>query len=712
MLVKEKKVSEIIYDKLFNPGSIAVIGASRKPNSVGNAIFKNIAKTFKGKIYPINKNAPFIEGRECYPSLNDIDNDIDLAVIMVPRHCVAESLTECGEKGIKFVVVISAGFKETGEEGLKYEEEIKKIAERYSIALIGPNCLGIINTGAGLNTTFAARAPKKGNISFISQSGAVGVYALEFAAANDIGFSKFVSIGNKTIINENNILKYLHKDEATRVILLYLESFSDPKEFIRIASKITQGPDAKPVLLIKSARSTSGKRAAISHTGALAGSDEMIDDLMLQCGIVRAKNMEELFNYALCFANQPLPKGSKVVIVTNAGGPGIMAADDAEREGLIIPELSEDLQGKLRKRLSSKVCLKNPVDLIGDADAIKYKDALEVLTESDETDSILVLCTPQMMTNLELIAIAVADVSEKARKNDKTLVTSFAAFDDPRAINKIFDSKNIPNFPFTGNAVEAVAAAAKFNDWLKKPRNSNINFKLNGSPVRSVINDAISRDVAFLTEPESYKVFEAYGISVAGYNFCNNIEEALKSAGKIGYPLALKIVSHDVVHKFDVGGVILNINNESELREAYSKIIENVRKNKPGAIIDGILLQEMVRDGVEVITGVKYDSAYGHIIMFGLGGTYVEIFKDVKFRLAPINCYDAEEMITGIKSFKILSGYRGKPARDIEALRDLLLRISRLITDFPVISEIDLNPVFALDKGVKVADARIILGKH
>lgn len=701
----------INFDNLFNPSSIAVIGASRKLNSVGNAIFKNLADTFKGKVYPVNKSASKIENEKCYNTLNDIKDTIDLAVIVVPKEYVAETLDECGRKGIKAAVIITAGFKETGEEGLRHENEVKKIAEKHSIALIGPNCLGIINTEVNLNATFAARSPRKGNISFISQSGAIGVYALEFAASNDIGFSKFISIGNKAVLNENDILEYLKNDESTKVILLYLENFSDPKEFMRISSEITRGSNAKPILLIKSARSSSGKRAAVSHTGALAGSDEMIDDLMEQCGTIRARSIEDLFNYALCFANQPVPNGPRTIILTNAGGPGIMAADDAERIGLKIPELTEELQNKLKTKLPPKVCFKNPIDLIGDADAKNYKDALEVLAESDETDSIIVLCTPQMMTNLEQVAHAISETSDKLRSKNKTLVTSFAAFDEHIAINNILDSKNIPNFRFTENAVEAVSAAAKYNEWLKKPIDGLVNFKVSKSLVKADIEEALSNGVSYLTEPQCYNIFKAYGIPVANYSYCKDLQEAVLDAKKINYPVALKIVSHDIIHKIDIGGVILDIENEGELELAYNTLIANVISHKPYAIIDGVIVQEVLTGGLETIIGVKYDSSFGHIIMFGLGGTYVEIFKDVKFRSTPVTIYDADDMIKGIKSFKILSGYRGKPAKDIEALKDLLLRVSQFVTDFPVISEIDLNPVFAFSKGAKVADARIILKK-
>lgn len=703
--------NNINFDNLFNPSSIAVIGASRKPNSVGNAIFKNLADTFKGKVYPVNKNALQIDNEKCYATLNDIENSIDLAVIVVPKECVAETLEDCATKGIKASVVITAGFKETGEEGQKYENEVKKIAEKHSIALIGPNCLGIINTRINLNATFAARSPRKGNISFISQSGAVGVYALEFASSNDMGFSKFISIGNKAVLNENDILEYLKNDESTKVILLYLESFSDPKEFMKISSQITRGSNAKPILLIKSARSYSGKRAAVSHTGALAGSDEMIDDLMEQCGTIRARSIEELFNYALCFANQPVPNGPRTIILTNAGGPGIMAADDAERMGLIIPELSKELQNKLKEKLPPKVCFKNPIDLIGDANAQNYKDALEVLAESDEADSIIVLCTPQMMTNLEQVANSISEVSNETKTSNKTLVTSFAAFDDHSAISKIFDSENIPNFRFTENAVESIAAAVKYNEWLKKPIDGLVNFKVNKASVKAEIEEALSNEQLYLTEPQCYKIFKAYKIPVANYNFCKDLDEAILAAKKINYPVAIKIVSHDIIHKIDVGGVILNIENEGKLELAYNDLIANVTAHKPNAIVDGVIVQEVLTGGMETIIGVKYDNSFGHIIMFGLGGTYVEIFKDVKFRAAPITIYDADEMIKGIKSFKMLSGYRGKPAKDIEALKDILLRISQLITDFPIISEIDLNPVFAFSKGAKVADARIILKK-
>ena len=701
------------YQTLFSPHSVVVIGASRNEKSVGYGVLQNlIFGGFKGEIYAVNPNAKSILDIKVHPSVYTIPHDIDLAIIAVPPNHVVNTLRACGEKGIKNIIVITAGFKEIGATGEAAQNEMASIAREFDMALVGPNCLGILNTAPEvlLNATFSKRVPKPGNVSFISQSGAMGILALEFAASNDIGFSKFVSIGNKAVLNENDLLLALGEDPASKVILIYLESLKDPKEFIRIASDITSGEDGTPILVIKTGRGKTGQRAASSHTGALAEKDDVLDFLFDQCGVIRVDSMEDLFNFGLCLANQPVPKGDRLAIVTNAGGAGIIAADEADKLQIKVPELSGKLKTTITERLSANVSVNNPIDLVGDADESRYEAVLQPLVHSDEIDAILVICTPQIMTDMEQTARVVSKYSEEARKQGKTLVTSFVGFDESmKTALSLFDKYDIPNYTFTENAVRALAASMKYSKYKSLPATEIKQYDVNKETVAQVLKAATQERRHFFTEPESYTILEAYGFSIANARFCVGLDEVMKTAAHLQFPLVAKIVSPDIVHKFDVGGVVTQIKNPKELNKAYHKIMDKAMSIRPQPEIKGILIQEMVKDGVEIIIGANYDEHYGHLLMFGLGGTFVEVFKDVTFRMAPVSTHDASAMVQEIKAFSMLKGFRGMPPRDLVALEECITRLSQLLTEFPEIKEIDLNPVFALQKGVTVADARILL---
>lgn len=712
MPVKNTSEPKKLLDALFNPASVALIGASGKEKSVGYGIFRNLLYgNFHGVVYPVNPNTRSILGVKTYPNLTDVPDDVDLAVIIVPRNLVQRVIEECGLKKVKAAVVITAGFKEIGGEGITYEEDLIATAEKYQLPLLGPNCLGVINTSANirLNATFAKRLPKSGNVSFISQSGAIGVHALEYAANNDIGFAKFVSIGNKAVLNENDLLAAMATDRETNVILTYSEDFDDPREFLRQAAAITRSTDPKPIVAIKTGTSESGKRAAASHTGALAQRDDVLDDLFVQSGIIRANTMEQLFDFALCFAIQPLPKGNKLAIITNAGGPGIIATDEAERNGLDVVELSPELQERIKAHMPQTVSAKNPVDLVGDADESRYELALKAVIDSSEVDSILVLSTPQVMTEMVEVARTVARYAPEARMQGKLLVTSFAGFGDISEILHILDEQNVPNYRFGESAVQSIAAAARFAKWRLRDLQEPVVKKTGHHVVQSIIKKARDEGKCFINESDSYRIFETYGFKIASNRMVTGIDEAKSAAKELGFPLVAKIVSPDVVHKFDVGGVRTGIKNEAELELAWEQLLADVKIHQPEAMIEGVLLQKMIKEGVEVIMGVDYNPDFGHLLMFGLGGTFVEVLKDVTFRMAPITPADAGEMINGIRTVKMLEGYRGMPARDKAALSQYLLQLSQLVTDFPEIAEIDLNPIFALEEGACVADARIIL---
>ncbi|MCB9297221.1 MAG: acetate--CoA ligase family protein [Lewinellaceae bacterium] len=706
----QPKTAELL-PALFNPKSIAIVGASRDEESISFGILKNLLLgNFKGRLYPVNPKADSILGLKSYKSLLDIEEEVQLALIAVPRQAVPEILDDCGEKNIKAAVIITAGFKEIGEKGRGLEEKIIRIAQSHGITFLGPNCLGIINSApeVQMNATFARRKAGRGNVSFLSQSGAVGVYGLEYAAENGIGFSKFVSLGNKAMLNENHMLELLAHDSATKVILAYLENLSEPRAFIDAASRITRGEKAKPILAIKSGRSESGKRAVASHTGALSQRDDVLSFLFRQGGVIRVGSIEELFSQALCLSEQPLPAGNRLAILTNAGGPAIIAADEAERLGAKIPELSDGLKKKLMEGLPETVSVRNPVDLVGDAGAGRYEHALKTILESGEADALLVICTPQMMTDMEEIATLVTGFADTAREKGITLMTSFASFEEVvmEKAERILRAKKIPNYPFVENAVKACATAIRFTELSRRPAGETPTFEVDKKTAEDELRNAGD---SFLKGPESYRILESYGFRTARHRFAVTKEDALKAGREIGYPLAASVVSPDIIHKSDAGGVVLHIDDEAELGRAYGRIFSEVGRNAPQAHIEGIFIQEMVSEGAELILGAQYNEQLGHLLMFGLGGKYVEILKDVSFRLAPITRQDAEEMIKEVKAYEMLKGFRDIPAADLDALIESLLRLSQLVTDFPEIREIDLNPVFARKDGAVVVDARILL---
>ena len=698
-------------ESLFNPRSIAVVGASEKEGGVGTAVFANIAQGgFSGHLYAVNRKPGTVLGNKIFSSLREIEEVVDLAILAVPAAAIATVLEDCGSKGIRAAIVISAGFRESGEEGRALEEKLAQLAEKYSIALLGPNCLGLMNTGRdiSLNATFSKRIPQAGNISFLSQSGALGVYALEFAAANSIGMARFASLGNKAVLNENHILENFGNDSETRAILAYLEDLQAPGVFLEQAAKIALRKDPKPVVLIKAGTGRSGQRAAVSHTGALAEKAEFLNDLCEQYGVLRVTTLEEMFDIALCVAHQPLPRGSKLAILTNAGGPAILAADEAERQGLVLPEPSAELHDRLAASLPSSAGLKNPVDVLGDSDPRHYGDALNILLDSGEVDAVVAICTPQRMTDMEGMARALTAQASKAREKGVALSAAFAQFGTNPAVEKILKDAGIPVYGFAENAVRSLAAGARHERWRLHSRATAPEFEMNRETARQVLEKAIQENRRTLNEPECRKVLEAYGFPLVNSRLLRAGEE-LASTASMRFPLVMKIESPDIVHKFDSGGVITGIRSPEELKEAHARLLANVRKAKPDARIEGVLIQEMIGEGLETIMGASRNAHFGPLILFGLGGTQVEAIGDVKFRRAPLEPFDADEMLRGIRAATLLGPFRNRPARDTAALKDCLLRLSRLMMDFPAISEIDLNPVFALERGAKIADARIVL---
>ena len=695
---------------LFTPRSVAVVGASTRPDTVGRAIFANILlHGYTGVVYPVNPKAGSILAVKAYPSVLEIPDEVELAVIVVPSGSIPQVLEECGRKGITAAVIISAGFREIGAEGAKREQVVVETAARFGIALIGPNCLGIINTDpqVQLNATFARTMPLPGNIALISQSGAVGVAALEYAQAERIGLSKFASVGNKADVNENDLLAYLKDDPLTDVILLYLEHLTDPAGFIRLAQEISR---QKPILAVKSGRTVEGARAASSHTGALAGSDEAYDSLFAQCGVLRVESLEELFEFSEAFAMQPLPHGNRVAIVTNAGGPGIMATDASIRDGLVIAPLAASTRATLREKLPPAAPIDNPVDVLGDAGADRYAVALEAVLADPAVDGVILVCTPQLMTDLKAIAATAAALAPRHRK--PTLLCMMATGNVMEDVLAIVTAARLPHYQFPEDAARALAAMARYARGVRRPR----------APVKTfsdVDREAVARVLArvrqenrhFLPEPEAYAVLQAYRFPVLPFHWARDEAEAVQAAETIGCPVVVKIVSPDIAHKIDVGGVRLNLANADAVRRAYAEVMAAVRAARPEARTDGVLVQKMVKGGKETILGMKRDPHFGPLLLFGLGGTYVEIFRDVAVRIAPITAVDAQQMFRELKSFPILSGYRGEPPADLDAITECLQRLSQLALDFPAIHELDMNPlvVFEQGKGAGAIDARIFI---
>lgn len=706
MLIKAEKLKAI-----FAPRSVAVIGATARPQSLGRAVFANLLYAgYGGCAYPVNPGVKSVLGVRAYASILDIPDDVDLAVLVVPAAAVCDTLEEAGRKGCRGAIVISAGFKETGGEGVGLERRLQEVARRHGIAVVGPNCFGVINTdpAVSLNATFSRNFPAAGKIAFVSQSGALGVAALEHAAQEKIGFSKFISIGNKADINENHVLAALADDEATDVILLYLEDLEDPKAFIDLAREVSE---KKPILAVKSGRTKEGAKAAASHTGALAGSDEVYDLLFTQCGVLRVETLEELFRLGMAFTHRPLPRGKRLAIVTNAGGPGIMATDAAVRHGLELARLDPATEARMRPHMSPAASLGNPVDLVGDADEARYREALAAVLDDDGVDEVIVIVVPQMNTDLGAMSRVVA---QAVRGTDKPVFAVYMATGDIEGPLRLLDEAGILHYRFPEDAARALGAMAHYVRWRKRPHTGLRLFDdVRPDIVREILAGAAREGRKFLPEPEAHAVLGAYGLPVSRSRFVRDGGEAAAAAREIGFPVVLKIVSPDIVHKVDVGGVRLNLNSEAEVRSAYGELTAQVAAALPEARIWGVFVQEMVGRGKETILGMKRDPHFGPLLMFGLGGIYVEVFRDVIFRLAPIRELDARNMIRGIRGAKLLKGFRGEPPSDMDAIADALMRLSQLVTDFAEIEEMDINPLIVLPegKGARVVDARILLRK-
>ncbi len=692
-------------EAFFKPRSVAVIGVSREPEKVGHRIFRNLEESgFQGGLYPINPKATEILGFKCYQSITGVPDDVDLAVITVPAKIVPEVVEQCGIKGVKGIVVISAGFSETGREGTLLERELLAVCRKYNMRMQGPNCLGIINTQSHLNASFAAANPSSGNIAFVSQSGALGSAILNWAIQKDVGFTSFVSLGNESDLNTADFLEALAEDNQTRAIGLYIEGVKEGERFLEVARETSI---KKPIITLKAGTTDIGVRAVSSHTGSLAGSDTAFSAAFRKTGVLRVNTLEELFDLVLAFEEQPLPKGKNVLIVTNGGGPGILTADACEKTGLDLPSLEYEIREELWKVLPPHASLNNPVDVLGDADENRYRLALEAGLKSHQMDGIIVILTPQAMTPAEGVAYIVA----KARKfSDKPILAAFMGLDDDSIPLKTLRKHGIPNYAFPEAAAFVLKRMYDYVSVLRAPFEEPPNYPdTEDDKVREIFAKVRREDRLSLTIEESFQVAEAYQIPTPLARIAKSRNEVAELADSIGYPVVMKVVSPEILHRTDVGGVVLNVNTREDVVWNYEDIIRKMGATMPQARILGILVQKMVPVGKEVIIGAVRDVQFGPVMMFGLGGIYVNFLRDVSYRLCPLTRSEAREMIEETKAYTLLRGVRGEAPSDIDSVIDVILKISQIMCRFGEIVEMEVNPLFVYEENKRcvAVDIRI-----
>lgn len=711
-------------EAVFRPKSIAVIGASRDRSTVGGALFHNLLKhDFQGPIYPVNPKSAVVQSVRAYPTIADVPEAVDLAVMVVPAKFVNQTLEDCGKKGVKAAVVISAGFKEVGGEGVQRERDMVQIARRYGMRVIGPNCLGVLNTepGTSMDATFAPPYPPAGTVAFSSQSGALGLAILEYATALNIGISHFVSVGNKADVSGNDLLEFWERDPNTSMVLLYLESFGNPRRFLEIARRVGR---TKPIVAVKSGRTAAGMRAASSHTGSLAGTDSAVTALCHQAGVIRTDTMEEMFDVAMVLANQPVPTGNRVGIITNAGGPAIMATDACESNGIEVVALTEETRKALQAFLPAEASVRNPVDMIASATAESFEKAVRIVANDPNVDSLIVLYVPPIVTNPLEIAQAIVRGNEEAKadraaagQGPKPVLSCFlGSHGVPEGLRSL-QAGHIPSYTFPEAAAIALARAVKYGEWLKSPDGKVPEFTdVDRGATRQLIDQALARGAAgdgssWLTPDEVAWLLAAWRITTPAIAFARSADEAVTSAERLGFPVAVKLASDTLTHKSDVGGVRLDLRNSKDVRDAFVAIEAKLVAIGKRDQMQGVTVQPMIREGIETIVGMTRDPSFGPLILFGLGGVQVELLKDVALRVHPLTDKDAAEMVRAIRGAKLLDGYRGAPPGDVAQLEEVILRLSQLVGEFPEIAEMDLNPlkVQAPGKGCIALDARVLV---
>jgi acetyltransferase len=693
-------------DCIFRPKSIAVIGASQKPGKIGHEIVHNLVTAeFNGKVFPINPKADVIHSIKAYPTVEDVPDEVEMAIITVPKKIAPEVISQCVRKKVKGLVVITAGFKETGEEGAKVEAEITRVVRSSGMRMVGPNCMGVVNTDPDvrMNASFTRTYPLAGKTAFISQSGALGEAILDYSIETNLGLSKFISLGNRADVTSNDTMEYLKKDASVELVLLYLESFGNPVNFSRIARELSR---VKPIIAVKSGRTVAGARAASSHTGSLAGMDIAVDALFGQCGVLRANTIEEVFDMAKAFVGQPRPAGPRVAILTNGGGPGILATDALSTRGLQMASFSPKTLKALSGFLSEDAAVSNPVDMTGSGSPDDFGRALDVMLKDPGVDSALVIVV--MPAFLDAKAVARSVIETRKKYPDKLVLACFmTGAEDETGALALLREADIPAYTYPESAAIALEGLERYRNWRERPHGTIKSFTVKKDLVTSVLENARKAGRKLLTVAESQEVLRAYGIDVAASAIVEDEEAAVAFAKTHGYPLVLKILSGKISHKTDRGGVALDIRDEQKLRAEYRRIRGAFGKDE----VEAVLVQEMIEGEVETIVGMTYDPTFGPLVMFGLGGIYVEVLRDVSFKMHPLTDLDADDMIRSIKGYKLLTGYRGKEPADVEKIKDTLLRVSQLAGDFPQVRSLEMNPFLVAGVGgcTCAVDARIIL---
>jgi acetyltransferase len=699
-------VVPLALDPIFSPSSIAIVGASRHRGKIGYEILRNlIVNEYQGTLYPVNPNARSVHGIRAYPSVLQIPDPVDLAIVAVPADRALEAAEECGQKGVKGLVVITAGFREIGGSGIDREERLLEICRQYGMTMVGPNCMGVINTHPDIrmDATFAPTPPLSGGVSLATQSGALGIAILDHAKSLGIGFAKFCSLGNKAQVSLNDLLQAWRTDPDTKIILAYIENFGNPKNFVRIARATTKD---KPVIAVKSGRSEAGSRAAVSHTGSLGGSDLAAEAVFAQTGVQRANSIEELFDFAMAFSLQPLPGGNRVAVVSDAGGPAIICVDELVAQGLRLAELSPATVALMRRWAPPEASLRNPIDLTPQGSLDDYRRAIEAVLADDGVDAAIAIYVPPVRANEVDVARAIWQTAQNHRK---PILCNFLgrAEDSPAVVELV--AHRVPSYQFPESAARALAAMLRYARYREREEGEFRTLAVDRNRAEAVLTRAREEGRGRLGAGEANALLEAYGIRTARTRLARGIEHLAAAANDIGYPVVLKAAAPNLVHKTDLQAVLLDVRNETDLLDAASQMTQRLRGR--GIDVAEFVVQEFIRGGTEVILGMSRDKVYGPCLVFGLGGIYVEFLKDVAFGIPPLTDRDALRMIESIRTYPLLRGARGERPRDVNALREALLRLAQLVSDFDGIQEMDLNPVIALEDGLgyRVVDARIVL---
>jgi len=696
-----------MLESLFTPGTVAVIGASATPGKVGYAVMSNLVNGgFDGTIVPVNPRGGDILGIKAYKDLGGYPSTVELSVITVPQKFVKDAVSDSLNAGAKSIVVITAGFKEVGPEGARAEEELVEMVRHRGVRMLGPNCLGVINTHHSFNASFAEGIPKEGGISVVSQSGALLAALLDFAEERHLGLAKLVSIGNKADINEVDLFAALADDEETKVLVAYLESISSGDEFIRVAENVAE---KKPLVVLKSGTSTAGVKAASSHTGSLAGADIAYGAAFRRAGVIRADSFEQIIDFATALATQPLPEGNRVAIITNAGGPGIMAADAVEHAGLEVASLDSFTSSALKAKLPDAASVGNPIDVLGDADPERYKAAVEASLQDGTVDAVMVILTPQAMTKPAETARAIGE----AHDGKKPILAVFMGGQDVLPGRSELVEQSLPDYPDPERAVRALRAMVDYVEWKRRPQRVVTRFPVNRRRVERIVSQHVRTGRLQVSEVKAKAILGAYDFEVPEGGIARSGDEAVELGERLGFPVAMKILSPDIIHKSDVGGVKINLTNKQQVRDAYDLMMLRIPQVAPDAHIDGVYIEQMAHPGLEVILGMTRDPQFGPMLMFGLGGIFVEVMKDVTFHLAPITADEAMQMLRSTRSYALLEGARGETGVDLSSIAGGLQRISQLVTDFPQIAELDINPFIVGEVGTEpvAADARITLSE-